>query len=65
MAGKLYDEKILFFIISFSIILTALGMDWLYQGLEEQLKINRIVKVSGLIEKEKSCLIKKIEIIER
>ena len=33
--GKLYDEKILFFIISFSIILTALGMDWLYQGLEE------------------------------
>ena len=37
----------------------------IYQGLEEQLKINRIVKVSGLIEKEKSCLIKKIEIIER
>lgn len=33
--GKLYDEKSLFFIISFSIILTALGMDWLYQGLEE------------------------------
>lgn len=33
--GKLYEERILFFITSFSIILTALGMDWLYQGLEE------------------------------
>ena len=40
-------------------------MPQLYQGLEERLKINRIVKISGLIEKEKSCLIKKIEIIER
>ena len=40
-------------------------MPQIYQGLEEQLKINRFVKVSGLIEKEKSCLIKKIEIIER
>ncbi len=40
-------------------------MPQIYQGLEELLKINRIVKVSGLIEKEKSCLIKKIEIIER
>lgn len=40
-------------------------MPQIYQGLEEQLKVNRIVKVSGLIEKEKSCLIKKIEIIER
>jgi O-antigen/teichoic acid export membrane protein len=33
--GKLYDEKLLFFITSFSIILTALGVDWLYQGLEK------------------------------
>ena len=40
-------------------------MPQLYEGMEERLKINRIVKISGLIEKEKSCLIKKIEIIER
>jgi O-antigen/teichoic acid export membrane protein len=33
--GKLYEEKTLFFIVSFSIILTTLGMEWLYQGLEE------------------------------
>ena len=33
--GKLHDEKTLFFIVSFSIILTSIGMDWLYQGLEE------------------------------
>ena len=33
--GKLYDEKTLFFIVSFSIILTTLGMEWLYQGLEQ------------------------------
>jgi O-antigen/teichoic acid export membrane protein len=33
--GKFHDEKTLFFIVSFSIILTTLGMDWLYQGLEE------------------------------
>lgn len=32
---KLYDEKTLFYIVSFSIILTTLGMDWLYQGLEK------------------------------
>jgi O-antigen/teichoic acid export membrane protein len=36
---KLYDEKTLFFIISFSIILSTLGMDWLYQGLEDYLYI--------------------------
>jgi len=33
--GKLSDEKTLFFIVSFSIILTTLGMEWLYQGLEQ------------------------------
>lgn len=33
--GKISEEKTLFFIVSFSIILTAMGMDWLYQGLEE------------------------------
>jgi len=33
--GKLSDEKTLFFIASFSIILTTLGMEWLYQGLEQ------------------------------
>jgi len=33
--GKLSDEKNLFFIVSFSIILTTLGMEWLYQGLEQ------------------------------
>lgn len=33
--GRLSNEKTLFFIISFSIILTSLGMDWLYQGLEQ------------------------------
>ena len=32
---KLYDEKTLFFIVSFSIVLSSLGMEWLYQGLEE------------------------------
>lgn len=40
-------------------------MPQLYQGMEEQLKVNRIVKISGLLEKEKSCLIKRIEIVER
>ena len=35
MNGKLSDEKTLFFIVSFSIILTTLGMEWLYQGLEQ------------------------------
>jgi O-antigen/teichoic acid export membrane protein len=35
MNGKLSDEKILFFIVSFSIILTTMGMEWLYQGLEQ------------------------------
>jgi O-antigen/teichoic acid export membrane protein len=33
--GKLSDEKTLFFIVSFSIILTTIGMEWLYQGLEQ------------------------------
>lgn len=33
--GKLSDEKTLFFIVSFSIILTTLGMEWFYQGLEQ------------------------------
>lgn len=33
--GKLYHEKSLFFVVSFSIILTTLGMEWLYQGLEQ------------------------------
>lgn len=33
--GKLYNEKMLFFIVSFSIILTSFGMEWLYQGLEQ------------------------------
>jgi len=32
---KLNDQKILFFISSFSIILTTLSMEWLYQGLEQ------------------------------
>lgn len=36
---KLTDEKTLFFIVSFSIILTTVGMDWLYQGLEEYMYI--------------------------
>jgi O-antigen/teichoic acid export membrane protein len=35
MNGKVHEEKTLFFIVSFSIILTSLGMEWLYQGLEE------------------------------
>ena len=33
--GKINQEKTLFFVVSFSIILTAIGMDWLFQGLEE------------------------------
>ncbi|WP_366184861.1 flippase [Flavobacterium ovatum] len=33
--GKLSDEKTLFFIVSLSIILTSLGMEWFYQGLEQ------------------------------
>jgi len=33
--GKLSDEKELFFIVSFSIMLTTFGMEWLYQGLEQ------------------------------
>ena len=33
--NKLSDNKTLFFIVSFSIILTSIGIDWLYQGLEE------------------------------
>ena len=33
--AKINAEKTLFFIVSFSIILTSLGMEWLYQGLEE------------------------------
>lgn len=33
--GKISDEKTLFFIVSFSIMLTTLGMEWFYQGLEQ------------------------------
>ena len=36
-----------------------------YQMIADQLKINALVKVEGLIEKEKSCLVKKIDMIER
>lgn len=33
--GRLHQEKSLFFIVSFSIILSSIGLDWLYQGLEK------------------------------
>lgn len=33
--NKLQEEKNLYFIVSFSIILTTMGMEWLYQGLEQ------------------------------
>ena len=36
-----------------------------YQMIADQLKINALVKVEGLVEKEKSCLVKKIDMIER
>lgn len=32
---KLQDDKLLYFVISFNIILTSLGMEWLYKALEK------------------------------
>lgn len=32
---KLHDERNLYFVISFSLIFNALGMEWLYKGLEQ------------------------------
>lgn len=47
--GRFYEERVLFFITSFSIILTALGMEWLYQGLEEYAYITlRSIIVSAI-----------------
>jgi O-antigen/teichoic acid export membrane protein len=37
--GKLQDEQSLFFVVSISIFLVSLGMDWLYQGQEQYLYI--------------------------
>ena len=36
-----------------------------YQLVSEQLKNGAIIKIEGIIEKEKSCFVKKIDMIER
>lgn len=36
---KIHEEKALFFVFSFAIVLTSLGLNWLYQGLEDYIYI--------------------------
>lgn len=52
--GKLQDERLLFYVVSSTIVLTCMSLDWLYQGLEEYLYITirsiatTLVCVAGL-----------------
>ena len=50
--GKLFEEKSLFLVLSSSIILSSLAIDWLYQGLERF----RYITIRSIVTSSISCI---------